>query len=117
MVLRNFGENLDKIECPLFPGILLGVGKAVVPCLEFVQQKHGRALSQHFDNELVGGYIRLTRPHTFPFALDVGAMGVPLEQQIPKKLVAVPVQALTDDQHAAAKGDCPYLRVAKGACP
>ena len=34
--LRDFRKNLDEVECPILPGILLGVGEAVVPCLEFV---------------------------------------------------------------------------------
>ena len=36
----NFRKYLDEVKCPIFPGVLLGIGKSVEPGLEFVEQQH-----------------------------------------------------------------------------
>ena len=41
-LLGNLRKDLDEIERPVLPRILLGVGEAIVPRLEFVQQQHRR---------------------------------------------------------------------------
>ena len=34
----NLRKDLDKVERPVLPRVLLGIGQAVVPGLEFIQQ-------------------------------------------------------------------------------
>ena len=104
-LLGDLRKNLDEVERPVLPRVLLGVGEAVVPRLELVQQQHCRLVLQQFDDELVGRNFGLGCALTFPLALDVGAMGVILEQHIPQEFVAVPMQALADDVHPIAQGD------------
>ena len=83
MLLGDLRENLDEVERPVLPGILLGVGQAVIPCLKFVQQQHRRRVLQQFEDQLVRRDVGFGRAHTLPFALDVGAMRMAFEQQIP----------------------------------
>ena len=48
MLLCNFRKDLDEIERPVLPRVLLCVGQAVVLGLELVQQQHGRSVAQQF---------------------------------------------------------------------
>ena len=83
MLLGDLGKDLDEVERPVFPGVLLGVGQAVVPSLEFVQQEHRGGVLQQLEDQLVRRDISLGRAHALPLALDVGAVRMALEKQVP----------------------------------
>ncbi len=104
-LVGNLRKNLDEVECPVLPRVLLGVGEAVVPCLEFVQQQHRRLVLQQFDNELVGRNFGLRCALTFPLALDERALWVILKQHVPQEFVAVAMQAFADHVHPVAQGN------------
>ena len=116
-LLGNLRQDLDEVEGPVLPRVLLGVRQAVEPCLELVQQQHRGGVFKQFENQLVRRDVGLRRTHALPLALDVGAVGVPLQQQVPKKLVPLTVQALTNHLHAAAKADLGDLRITQCGGP
>jgi len=41
MVVGDLGQQLDEVEGPVAPRVLLCVGQAVIPRLELVQQQRG----------------------------------------------------------------------------
>ena len=43
VLLGDLGKNLDEVEGPVAPRILLGVRQPVIPGLELVQDEHGRS--------------------------------------------------------------------------
>ena len=53
MFLRNFGQDLNEIERPVFPGILLGVGEPVEPGLELIQKEHHRGVMEELKYQLI----------------------------------------------------------------
>ncbi|MNR04945.1 hypothetical protein D3C85_1209430 [compost metagenome] len=116
MLLGDLRQDLDEIKRPVLPRVLLGVGQAVVPRLEFVQQHRGSVLQQLKD-QLVGRDVGLGRAHALPLTLDVGAVGMTLEKQIPQELVALAMQAFAEHEHLAAQSDLADLWVAQGRRP
>ena len=117
VLVGNFRQNLDEGECPVFPRVLLGIGQAVVPRLEFVEQQHRRGVLQQFKDQLVGRDVGFRRAHAFPFALDVGAVRMALEQHIPEKFESLAVQAFANHPHPAAQRDLADLWIAQRRCP
>ena len=114
---RDLGKNLDEVERPILPGVLLAVGKAVVPGLELVQQQHRRLVLQQLDDELVGRDIGLGRPHADPFAFDEGAVGMTFKQQIPEELVTLAMEAFANHEHPVTQGHLAEVAIAQGGCP
>jgi hypothetical protein len=51
--LGNLRQDLDEVERPVFPRILLGVGQAIKPSLKLIKQKHGRRMAQKLQYELI----------------------------------------------------------------
>ena len=82
MLFGDLGQDLDEIECPVLPGVLLGVGQPVIPGLEFVQQQHCGGVLQQFVDQFVRRDVGLGGPHTLPFAFDVGAVRMAFKQQM-----------------------------------
>ena len=74
-LLGDLRKNLDEVERPVLPRVLLGIGQAVVPRLELVQQQHCRLVFQQLNDEFVRRDFRLGCALAFPFAFDVGAVG------------------------------------------
>ena len=62
VLFGNLRQNLNEVERPVLPRILLGVRQAVVPSLEFVQQQHGRRVTQQFKDELSDGMSVFAAP-------------------------------------------------------
>ena len=50
MLLGDLGQDLDEVERPVLPGVLLGVGQTVVPGLKFVKQQHRGTVLKQFQN-------------------------------------------------------------------
>ena len=116
-LLGDLRKNLDEVERPVLPRVLLGVGQAVVPRLEFVQQQHRRLVLQQLDDELVRRDFGLGRALAVPLALDEGAVRMVLEQDIPQEFVAVAMQAFADDVHPVAQRDLADAGVGERGCP
>ena len=111
MLLGDLGQDLDKVERPVLPGVLLGVGQAVIPSLEFVQKQHRWGVLQQLEDKFVRRDVSFGRPHALPLALDEGAVGMALKQQVPKKLEALPVKTFADHRHPNAQTDLADLRI------
>lgn len=68
MLLGDLRENLNEVEGPVTPWVLLGVRQPVIPRLEFVQDECGRCVFEHFMQNFVTGNISLLFARAFPFA-------------------------------------------------
>jgi hypothetical protein len=79
MFLGDLRQNLDKIESPILPGVLLRIRQPIEPRLKLVQQKHRRRMPQKLKGELIRRYIGLARTDAFPLTFDVSAMRVAVE--------------------------------------
>lgn len=104
VLLGNFREDLDEIERPGLLSVLLCVRKAVEPRLKLVEQQHDRLLPRKFEHQFVRRDVSLGWPHAFPFAADVVAVGMLLEEDTPQEFVALTIEAFADYQHVDAEG-------------
>src|SRR5438128_895292 len=99
MLLGDLGENLDEVEGPAAPRVLLGVRQPLEPRLKLVQNEQRGLLLEHLDEDQVAGHVGLLVAEALPLALEEFPVRVPLEQNVPEKLVPMKVEALGD--HAA----------------
>ena len=116
-LLGDLRKNLDEVERPVLPRVLLGVGEAVVPRLELIQQQHRRFVLKQLDDELVRRNFRFGRTLAVPLTLDEGAVRMVFEQDIPQEFVAVAMQAFADDVHPVSQGDLADAGVGQRGCP
>lgn len=86
VVVGDFRKQLDEVERPVAPRILLCVGQAVVPRLEFVQQQCGGLGLEHLKEQVDVWQVGFGRSHAFPLALDVRSLGVLDEQDVQRNL-------------------------------
>jgi len=77
--LGDLGQNLDEIEGPGSPGVLLGVGEAVIPRLEFIEDECRRRMLEEFQQNLVAGHIGPLVAGRLPLAFTVSAVRVVVE--------------------------------------
>ena len=98
-------EDLDEGESPVLGGLLLGVGQTVEPGLELIEQQHHRLLLQELYHQGVRKDVGGGSSCALPLAPDEHAVRMVLQQHVPQKLVPLAVQAVADDEHAAAQLD------------
>jgi hypothetical protein len=84
VLLGDLGEELDEVERPRLPRVLLRVREAVVPGLELVEDERRRRVLEQLDEELVAGDVGALVALRLPLALDVRAVRVALEERGPR---------------------------------
>ena len=87
VLLGDLREDLNEVEGPVAPWILLGIRQPVIPRLEFVQDECGRCAFEHFKQNFVTGNIGLLVSQAFPFALTVISIRVLIEEEVPQEFV------------------------------
>lgn len=74
-------------------------------------------MPEHLEDELVGRNVSLAGTHTFPLPLDVCAVWMPFEQNVPEELIALTMETFPDDEHAIPQRDLTDRRVRQGSGP
>ena len=106
-----------KLNAHVAPRILLGIGQAVIPRLELVEQQRSGLRLEHFNEQVNARHVGTCRTHSFPFALDVAALGMPVEEDVPQMLVSLLVEALRDDAEVRAELQRRQLRAVQARRP
>jgi hypothetical protein len=96
VLLGDLGENLDEVEGPIPERILLGIRQPLEPGLELVEDDEGGLFLEHLDQDQIAWHVGLLLAESLPLALEVFPVRVALEQDVPKKLVPMEVQAFGD---------------------
>src|SRR5262245_1750926 len=103
MLLGNLRQELDEVEGPISPRVLLRVRQSIEPGLKLIQKERRRLLLQELQDERRGRDFGLLAPLRLPHTAYKIAGGMPIKEKIPEELVFVLVEALTDHFHSIAQ--------------
>ncbi len=117
VLLSDLGEDLDEVEGPVAPGMLLGVREPVVPCLELIQNEHGRLLLEHVEQNFLSWKLGFLITEVLPQRPSDRSLRVSLEKDVPEELVIVQVDAHGDDEAVRAQGERADLGAVESGTP
>jgi len=100
--LSDLREKLDEVERPCPPRELLGVRQAVIPGLEFVEDERRWCVLEQLNEEFIARNVGALVALCLPFALDVRAVRVAVEDKIPQEFVILAVEAFANDERSRA---------------